>query len=250
MTRPTSRLACLCSLLLACTADPASDTGESESESESGSGSETSDEELGSCGEVTMSIIEDPSATPPGFDSNINTMLLVAEGNYAGTFVWSEVDPPFEVAHAGTQSPVTVSLSYMGGEIRLTEVELAGEFPDGVLGAPCANTVEIDVLLQLSTDDGLFAESMMIPLEISGFPGQGTGQPNIYRTIDFAAHMGSLAAADFGATEGEVSNILFGVNFTGEGAEGWVGMEVSDGLGLEGSVSFGMVATFTAPAAP
>ena len=230
-----------CCLLLACQSDPTADTG---TESESETGTETSDEEVGRCGEVTMSVITDPLAVPPGFDSNVTAMIATAEGSYAGELAWADVEAPFEVVHAGTQSPISVSIDYAGGEIRLTEVELAGEFPDGVLGAPCANTVEVDVQLTIDTDDGLFAESMLVPLEISGFPGQGTGQPNVYRVIDFAAHMGSLALEDFGATQGSVSDVLFGVTLTGMEAAGWVGMEVADGS----NVTFGMVATFTAAA--
>lgn len=202
----------------------------------------------GDCGEETVTIIDDPNATLPGFDGVVADYLGMIEGTFVGQFEWLPNDGPTMIEHAGTMSPLTVTVSHDGGEIRLTEVELVGEFPNGNNGGvPCSNILEIDVTLGFATEDGLFAETFMVPISISSVTDdQFPSLPGIYFPLDMAALDGSLALDDFAFEDGEITDLVLTGNFEGNAVSGGLMMEV---LFMDW-VGFGSVAGFEATRTP
>jgi hypothetical protein len=235
---------------------PDTDTGEddlsdeSDESEESDEGTDSTDDGYtdpnfpGSCGEETESIITDLAEVPAGFESSVADILAQADGLYEGTFTWNQNDGPVTVTHAGTSSPLTIDLNHIGGEIRLTEVEFAGEFPDGQEGGePCSNRLEIDVALHFSTEDGVFDTLMTAPLRADSHsedPG-----PRLYlelNLVDMHSHMGSLSMDDFAFADAMVEALILTANFSGVQSQGGLGMQV---LSMDW-VGFGGVASFTA----
>jgi hypothetical protein len=83
---------------------------------------------IGPCGEVMISSLpsnsEDDFADPlDAFGGrSVDDILAIVEGNYAGTFTWDQPeDPVFVLAdHAGTESPLTITATFAGGDAVLT----------------------------------------------------------------------------------------------------------------------------------
>jgi hypothetical protein len=201
------------------------------------------------CGAETMSIITDLEAPLPGFDTNVLEILARSEGTYLGDFTWLENDGPAMVTHAGTTSPLAMAVAHEGGEIRLTEVELLGQFPNGQNGGvPCANTIEIDVALDFVTEDGLFNESMTAALKqfSGGDDDEFPSGPSFYFSLDFDAHQGTLALSDFAFTDAVVRDIIFAADFADADVSGSVNMEVE----VMDFIGFGPVANFSATPQP
>jgi hypothetical protein len=217
-----------------------SDTGDTDEGTDS-TDDGMNDPDIGLCGEETESIITDLSTIPPGFESSVADLLAQEVGDYQGTFSWNENDGPVMVEHAGTSSPLTMAVAHVGGEIRLTEVEFVGEFPNGNEGGePCSNHLEIDVELEFVTEDGLFAESMTVPLD--AYSHSESPSPRLYLDLDFDTHMGSLQMDDFSFTDGVVEVLILTAEFTAEQSHGGLSMQVL----IMDWVGFGGVASFTA----
>lgn len=226
------------------------DSGDSDSgDSDSGDSAEDIDTgdtgmvEPGICGEESQSILTDFDAIPPGFESSVAEVLALAEGSYTGTFTWNQNDGPVSVTHAGTSSPLAMSIGYAGGEVRLTEVELVGQTPD-VEGEPCSNRIEIDVNYEFATEDGVFAESGITTLQAESHafePG-----PSIDLELDLAALGGSLSASDFTVSDGILEKLELMIGFAQAPVTGalWVQIQVMDWVG------FGSIAGFTATKEP
>jgi hypothetical protein len=206
---------------------------------DSGDGDGDGDGDPGGCGAQTVSIIDDPNEELPGFAELVVDYLAVAEGTYLGEFVWSPNDGPRTVEHAGTMSPLTLSVTYEGGEIRLTEVAHVGELPGGDPGGfACSNTLEIDVRLDFVTDDGLFAESFEIPLLV--YSHGGPSVPTLYFSLDMDALQGQLSLDDFSFEDGEITDLILTAEFSGDAVNGGLGMEVAwmDWVGFGGIANF------------
>jgi hypothetical protein len=194
----------------------------------------------GYCGEQTVSILDDLDATLAHFDASPNDYIAMSEGTYVGQFTWMSNDGPRTVEHAGTMSPLTIEIVYEG-EVRLTEVELIGQFPGGELGGePCGNRLEFDVSLLFATEDGLFVEAMIVPLRV--FSHGESSHPSFYFSLDFDDFSGSLALDDFAFNDGEITDLILSGSFADGLVEGGLGMEVifMDWIG------FGSIAQFEA----
>lgn len=197
----------------------------------------------GSCGAETLSIIDDLDDELPAFGATVNDYLALVEGTFLGDFSWLPNDGPLTVEHAGTTSPLTVTVTYEGGEIRLTEVELLGQSP-GDPPEVCGNRLEIDVTLGFATEDGLFAESFAVPLLINSHSEEP--QPSFYFSLDTEALDGQLSLDDFEYQNGEITDLVLMGNFDGGLVQGDLFMEVS----TMDWVGFGTVASFEAIRAP
>jgi hypothetical protein len=142
---------------------------------------------------------------------------------------------PVTVVHGGTASPLTLSVTYEGGQIRLTEVELAGQPPQGEGGPEdsnlCGNILQIDVTLGFATEDGLFAESVEVPIIV--YSHDEWVSPTFSFSLDMDALQGQLALEDFVVVGGTVADLVL----RGEFNEGIVGgglTVVTSPEGLEG----------------
>jgi hypothetical protein len=83
-------------------------------------------------------------------------VLAFAAGEHASTFVL--YDPgPYTFMNAGPPSPLALSVAHEGGEIRFVDV---WPNPDSLDPDPyCPPRLEVDVVVGVVTDDGLFDES-------------------------------------------------------------------------------------------
>jgi hypothetical protein len=256
--------------LAAC--DPDKEPGNDEAGDESGDESETGDpgetedgeteeqpndtgDELGeSCGEETVTVLTDLEQVPAGFSSTAAEIIADSEGSYAGTFTWFENDGPSVIAHAGTSSPLSMSVAHTGGEVRLVEVELLGEFPNGQDGGSlCGNRLEFEVDFDFATEDGVFAESSVVPISVSSVdPEEGGVAPSIYWKLDMDALGGSLSLDDFSFEGGTITQVILMADFAGDASNGSLAIEVhgDEGSPLEGGVLFGIIAEFEAMLMP
>lgn len=190
-----------------------------------GDGDGDAPEPPGVCGVETNSVIEDLDTAPNTFGRTVNQIIAGAVGDYAGEFNWLANDG-FETAHAGTSSPLSMTLSYEDGEVRLREVAQHGNLPGGQLGgSPCSNSLEIDARLLLRTVDGLFDEDLDVTLRVDAIGGGGV---QLNYDIDFATHQGSLVYEDFSFQDNLVTTVVLGLGYAGATSDGYLGMEVSD----------------------
>lgn len=198
--------------------DTSSETGTEDSETDSSeTDSEDTSEGLGSCGEVTETVLRDLQTPPNTFELGVEAMLASAVGSYGGTFSWYAADGPYTADAAGTSAGVEFELRYEGGEVRLLEYELHGQFPEGQYGGElCSNRVEVEAVLDFATDDGLFAEQN-IPVELWAVALDGQAM-SFRHDLDFEVHAGALAEDDFDLGEtGELLRVQLGGSFQGEG---------------------------------
>lgn len=254
----TLRLACIMSLVgaLACVIQPGSDAGEAGSETGDGDGDpgdgdgdgDANESLFGYCGDEVVTVLEDLAQIPPGFDSSAADIIAAVAGNFEGTFTWAAGDGGWSVTYAGTESPLTAALVHAGGEVRLFEVELDGQPPNGELGGLCGNYLQVDMLLDFVTADGVFAESLIVPVGIPGPDSEST--PAYAYEIDFAAHMGSLSLADFVVDQGMVTGVVLSGQVDDVGLGGELGMEVIISEGPDGTAGYGLMADYDAPRVP
>lgn len=242
-----SRLVCITSFALVLGACKEGTEADSEAGTEdTGETGDDSENTAGACGEETETILEDIFVTPEGFATPINELLAPLEGNFEGNFAWHEADGPWSAAHAGNEAMLTAALAYSGGTVRLVEVENAGEPPDGEGGpSVCSNYVVVDVILEFTTADGVFAESLVVPLTLNAL--EDGLSPTFYQSLDLDAMMGTLSMDDFVTGDGTLSDaVLYGV--VSEAAlAGEFGIEIMSGAGPDGIVSFGIIAEYDAP---
>jgi hypothetical protein len=254
----TLRLACIMSLVgaLACDSKAGSEAGEAGSETgmgdgdgDSGDGDGDANESVfGDCGDEVVSVFADLTQTPPGFDSSANDIIAAVAGSFEGTFTWSAEAGGWTVTYAGTESPLTAALTHAGGEVRLHEVELEGQPPNGELVGLCGNYLQVDMQLDFATADGVFAESLTVPVWIPGPDSEST--PAYYYELDFATHMGTLALGDFMVDQGMVTGIVLSGQVDDVGLHGELGMEVVFSEGPDGLVGYGLMADYDAPRVP
>lgn len=209
------------------------------------------DDSAGGCGEETTTVLTDLSLVPPGFEQSAADVVASIEGDYAGKLTWRANDGPINVAHAGTNSSLTLGVAHDGGEVRLIEVELSGQFPGGNEGGtPCSNRLEIDTAISFATDDGLFAETWDASVELrsvaDGFSEGNTA--SVYRPIDFAAHEGALLSSDFTFEGAELRDVIVTAGLGDGEVTGSVFMEVQSGDDETGWIGAGDVASFSATA--
>jgi hypothetical protein len=244
---------CLISTLLATACDPGDKSPNDDNADESetgdpgeGNGDGDGDGEDqsafgGDCGEETVSIIDDLGAALPGFTGTVTDQLGLIEGTYNGDFSWLPEDGPVTIEHAGTESPLTLTVTYEGGEVRLTEVELVGQPQDGELVGTCSNILEVDVTLDFVTDDGLFAESLQVPMRI--YSQSDYALPGFYFSLDLAALQGELALEDFTVNEGTLSDLVLIGEFEDDNVHGSLNTEIMtmDWVGFGSVAGFGAI---------
>jgi hypothetical protein len=254
----TLRLACIMSLIGTLACDKAeseaggeagdSETGMGDGDGDTGDG-DANESLFGDCGDEVVSVISDLSQIPPGFQSSAADIIATVAGNFEGTFTWNEASGGWTVTYAGTESVLTAGLSHAGGEVRLFEVELDGQPPaDGELGGLCGNYLQVDMQLEFATADGVFAETVTVPVGIPGPNSESVS--SYYYELDFATHMGSLTAADFMVDQGMVTGIVLSGQVDDVGLGGELGMEVVISDGPDGVVGYGLMADYDAPRVP
>jgi hypothetical protein len=132
--------------------------------------------------------------------------------------------------------------------VRLFEVALDGQPPNGGLGGLCGNFLQVDMLFDFMTADGVFAESLLVPVWIPA-PDSGSMPAYVYE-LDFAAHMGSLSLADFVVDQGMVTGIVLSGQVDDAGLSGALGIEVIVSEGPDGIAGYGMIAEYDALRVP
>jgi hypothetical protein len=113
------------------------------------------DGELPYC-EETPTVVDLDEVTELGFTAQ--DLLDLAVGTHDETFAW---------ARGGT-TPLTQEVTYDGGEARFVAREAVYPEGDGAqpaIGVICDDTVEVDVSMGFSTDDGAFAEVWELALD-------------------------------------------------------------------------------------
>jgi hypothetical protein len=208
------------------------DTGADQGETgdPTGDGDETTEQSGfgGNCGEEVVSVVEGLNAAVPGFDDVAADYLPLFEGTFMGEFAWiPEEEGPVIIEHAGTASPLTVTVTYEGGEIRVIETELVGQPPQGdgeLEDELCSNVLLIDVTLGFATEDGLFAETFEVPIRVLSHPDWLS--PSFSFSLDMDAWQGELALDDFVVEEGMVSDLVLGGQFDGELVSGGLNIEI------------------------
>jgi hypothetical protein len=218
------------------------DTGEGDTgdtgEDTSDTGDETgiTDPAFGSCGEQSESIVSDLDAVPPGFAISVNELLEQVTGDYAGTLTWYENNGLVTITHAGTVSDAQVRVEYLGGEVRLTEVERVGleetEEPYG----PCSNRLEVDARIEFTTADGVLAEVLDAPVVFLSHEGE----PSVQIALDLDMLQGSLSADDFMiSNDGELYATYLMLSLPGPTIGGGVSIEVlvMEFIGFGGAAS-------------
>ncbi|MGB1017289.1 MAG: hypothetical protein ACPG4T_24340, partial [Nannocystaceae bacterium] len=202
-------------------------------------GNETS---VDGCGSEIIEVVEDIEASIPEFEQTPAQVLAAIQGPKAGTFTWQE-NPEFVVtSYDGTASPLNFELTPTG-EVRLVDVELHGEYPDGNEGGElCSNSLEFDADLTFTSDDGVFALTQPATIRYRVYDyGDAPGKPELYHTIEFQ-DTGSLTADDFTPSDGDfMSAILIG-SFT----EGAIEGELNIGILGDGWTGVGFVGSFNA----
>ncbi|MGH1343560.1 MAG: hypothetical protein ACRBN8_18530 [Nannocystales bacterium] len=207
------------------------------------------DDDPRGCGEQTITVLTDLSVVPAGFERSAADILGSIEASYAGELTWRPNDGPISVAHAETSSALSLTVTHDGGEVRLVEVELAGQYPNGQEGgAPCSNHLEIDTAISFSTEDGLFAETWDATVRKIAAEHEFSedGTPSLYRSIDFAAHEGTLATSDFAFEGAQLQDVIVTAGFGEDEVTGSLLMEVRSGDDETGWIGAGDVASFSA----
>ncbi len=205
----------------------------------------------GGCGEETTSVLTDLSTVPPGFEQSAGDLIASIEATYGGKLTWRPNDGPVTVGHAETNSALTLSVAHDGGEVRLIEVALSGQFPNGTEGGtPCSNRLEIDTTISFATEDGLFEETWDASIEKRSVEDDFSNgaAASLYRPIDFSAHEGTLMASDFSFQGAELRDVIVTASFGDGEVSGGLLMEVQSGDGEDGWIGAGDVASFSATA--
>jgi len=117
-------------------------------------------------------------------------VLSVAGGAYTGELRWFE--NLAQHANAGTSTPLTLELVYVGGEVRDIDAELVSPcYLDGPCG--CDDTLEIEMTLKLASDDGALLDT--IPVTLKSSPAEFS-DPWLSQSFDPDAAPGGLQTTD------------------------------------------------------
>ncbi|MCA9659199.1 MAG: hypothetical protein KC486_12710 [Myxococcales bacterium] len=147
------------------------------------------------------------------------------EVRYAGAFVTHKND--------GASAPVTVELTYAGGELRDIDAVLVQPCPhDGP--CPCEDSLEIDVNLRISSDDGALDETLTVALTSTPNNLIGSALPSIYHPYDPDAAPGGLETTDLDVDASALRDVILTGTLDRGGAH--IGLnaevEVGDGVGF------------------
>jgi hypothetical protein len=142
-------------------------------------------------------------------------MITDVEGQFAGTFTWGGAE---QTTHAGASSALTANLIYAGGPITLLEVENLGTPSTGFIIGVCSNSLIVDMVLEFATDDGVFAEVMVVQVQMPG--PEANIHPWFSRRLDLDAMTGTLAASDFVLDGGVLADLSLSGELRGAGLTG------------------------------
>ena len=90
-------------------------------------------------------------------------ILAEVEGSYNGTLTWTPDGWPTYLGST-EPAPVTVTITYAGGELRSIDAEMVGQCPS-FAGCYCEDMFEIDVTWRLTTADGVLDETWTAPIQ-------------------------------------------------------------------------------------
>lgn len=163
-------------------------------------------------------------------------------GLYTGSMQWLQEGP---VQYSGAPGPtgVEIEVTYDGGEARSIEGELIMSCNhDGP--CPCPDSLEVDVGLRFTSEDGVFDEqfdaSVFVSLDDTGF---SSGRAEIRVRFQPDETSGTFSTAALDLTDGFALNYLeFGLTPSGGGAGGSLNAEV-EGMDF---VGFGNIASIGA----
>ncbi|MGB1016523.1 MAG: hypothetical protein ACPG4T_20470, partial [Nannocystaceae bacterium] len=194
------------------------------------------------CGGEVIEQVEDLEASIPEFEQTPAQILAAIQGPKTGTVTWQDTPEFVATSYDGTASPLNFELTPTG-EVRLVEVELHGEYPDGNEGGElCSNVLEFDAELTFTSEDGVFALTQPTTIHYRVYDyGDAPGKPQLYHTIELE-NAGSLTADDFTPSDGEFMSALLIGSFTEGAVEGELNISV---LG-DGWTGAGFVASFNA----
>jgi hypothetical protein len=220
--------------------------GESGDGDGDGDGGDGDGDAIGPCGEEMISILpttQDPIAAFDG--KSVTDLFAFVEGDYTGTFTWGPAgEGVVLIDHLGTESPLTISATFAGGDVVLTEVPLAGQWVGESPIGLCTNTIEFDITLEFATADGVFDESLLVRVTAISHadPEGGDTNPSMYHHLDMAAHQGDLMLSDFEVVDGTLTDLLLLASFGEIGMSGSLNTEVE----VMDWVGFGSIASFDA----
>lgn len=268
MKRNALLLLCCCTALVACdigsksvtgTAtlgdDPSTSTGDIPNETESSTGpapgstnatATTGDDPVETAGDrycvQTITVLEDLDAVgPTGLLPR--DVLEASEGAFSGGMTWLAEGP---VRYSGALGPIplTIEVTYAGGEIRDVDAELVTPCQhDGP--CPCEDRLEIDMEMRVRSDDGVLDEAWTVAVHHQpSYDGFGSNGTSIYHRFDPDETQGSLSRASFTLSDDVVLDEMVATGeFRGGSLAGGFNVQVALG-GAGGGIGFGPGATF------
>lgn len=170
-------------------------------------------------------------------------VLEASEGTFSGSMTWA-AEGPARYDGALGPAPLTIEVTYAGGEIRDVDAELVMACEhDGP--CPCEDRLEVDMDMRVRSEDGVLNEAWTVAVRhqptSDGFGGNGT---SIYHRFDPDQTQGSLSRASF-TLSGDVviEEMVATGEFRGGSLAGGFNLQVALG-GAGGGIGFGPGATF------
>jgi hypothetical protein len=212
--------------------------GPSEASGDSGAGTDatssagdfTGSESASESGDPVGNCVEHPSVLSDTAAVGVTGMtaaelLEEVEGSYAGSITWF-ADAPTNYLGSTAPSPMTLTLTYDGGEIRSIDAELVTPCEtDGP--CPCEDSLEVDVIWRLVGEDGVLDETWVAPVihqPGSWFMASALG---IHHEFQPDETEGSLSAASFGLEDGaELQQLEARAELGSGAAQGSINAEV------------------------
>ncbi len=216
------------------------DTGGTGSEPSDSDGPNTSGGSSGEQCEQTETVIGLDEQSAAGLTPQ--QLLDDTVGLYAGSMQWLQEGP---VQYSGAPGPtgVEIEVTYDGGEARSVEGDLLVPC-DHEGPCPCPDSLEVDVGLRFTSEDGVFDEQfdavVVLSIDDTGF-SSGRSELRLRFQPDETSGTFSTASLDL-ADEFALNYLELGLTPSGGGVAGSLNAEV-EGMGLAG---FGTIASIGA----
>jgi hypothetical protein len=176
------------------------------------SGFETVETTEGSCDLIEELSLTVDEVSPNGL--NGDDLLLRAEGTHLSTLTYAD----------DTAIPIHVTVTYSAGDVTYYDRDLSGD-PDPALVASCIDGIEVAVLLDIVTDDGVFNE-LLIPVHLIAHVEDESFWST---TIDPADFGGTFEITEIDPASFDTIEIVIEGTFGIEGSEGrFSGVAVGD----------------------
>lgn len=154
------------------------------------------------CVDVSTSALAADEQSPFGFTPG--EILDFVEGEHAAPMIWATGD--------GTDITVTITST---DDARYVERQAQDDGSGAESNAWCESTVDVDVLVEVSTADGSFAESWLAPLEVDS-----AGRAWMSKHLATGAIGGTFDFAAFDSTSYDTVEIVIELELTAEGSSG------------------------------